>query len=83
MLAQGRYLRAGVAGRCQVQAHFLHQHIRRRRSILANFLVPLHVMAEVGGLSMFIRHTAIAGDVARGIPRGRSSWSVSPVGPAL
>src|SRR5260370_8041247 len=35
----------------------------RVRSILANFVVPLHVMAEVGGLSVSIRQTAIAGDV--------------------
>jgi hypothetical protein len=32
------------------------------RSLLFNFLVPLHVMAEVGGLSISIRETAIPGD---------------------
>src|ERR1700732_5566286 len=36
----------------------------RVRSLLANFLVPLHVMAEVGGLSISIRQTAMPGDVA-------------------
>ena len=36
----------------------------RVRSLLANFLVPLHVMAEVGGLAISIRQTAIPGDVA-------------------
>jgi hypothetical protein len=34
----------------------------RVRSILVNFLVPLHVMAEVGGLSISIRQTTIAVD---------------------
>ena len=34
------------------------------RSLLFNFLVPLHVMAEVGGLSISIRETAIPGDCA-------------------
>jgi len=34
------------------------------RSMLLNFLFPLHVMAEVGGLSIFIRETPIPGDVA-------------------
>src|SRR6266851_6225115 len=36
----------------------------RVRSLLFNFLVPLHVMAEVGGLSISIRETAIPGDIA-------------------
>jgi hypothetical protein len=36
----------------------------RVRSLLATFLVPLHVMAEVAGLSVSIRQTAIPGDVA-------------------
>ena len=34
------------------------------RSLLFNFLVPLHVMAEVGGLSISIRDTAIPGGTA-------------------
>src|SRR5260370_28781782 len=34
----------------------------RVRSLLANFLVPLHVMAEVGGLSISIRQSAIPDD---------------------
>jgi hypothetical protein len=49
----------------------------RVRSILANFLVPLHVMAEVGGLSMSIRRTAIAGDVA---DERHSAWTLELVG---
>jgi hypothetical protein len=32
-------------------------------SLLTNFLVPLHVMAEVGGLSISIRQTTIPGDI--------------------
>ena len=43
------------------------------RSLLANFLVPLHVMAEVGGLSISIRETAIPGDVAG---ETHSSWTL-------
>ncbi len=44
------------------------------RSLLANFLVPLHMMAEVGGLLISIRQTTIPGDAA-----GRTctlSWRV-------
>src|ERR1700680_3995234 len=36
----------------------------RVRSLIANFLVPLHVMAEIGGLLISIRQTAIPGDAA-------------------
>jgi hypothetical protein len=49
----------------------------RVRAILANFLVPLHVMAEVGGLSISIRETAIPGDVA---DETHSAWTVELVG---
>ncbi len=35
----------------------------RVRSLLLNFLIPLHIMAEVGGLSVSIRNTVIPGDV--------------------
>ena len=48
----------------------------RVRALLANFLVPLHVMAEVGGLSMSIRETAIPGDVADETP---SAWTAELV----
>lgn len=37
----------------------------RVRSLLLNFLVPLHVMAEIGGLSVSIRSTEIPGDGAQ------------------
>ena len=50
---------------------------RRVRSILANFLVPLHLMAEVGGLSMSIRQTAIAGEVA---DETHSAWTLELAG---
>ena len=36
----------------------------RVRALLANFLMPLHIMAEIGGLLVSIRQTAIPGDVA-------------------
>src|SRR5260370_10322152 len=49
----------------------------RVRALLANFLVPLHVMAEVGGLSISIRETAIPGDVA---DETHSAWRVELVG---
>jgi hypothetical protein len=49
----------------------------RVHALLANFLVPLHVMAEVGGLSISIRETAIPGDVA---DQTHSAWTVELVG---
>src|SRR6266446_1344279 len=36
----------------------------RLRSLLFNFLVPLHIMAETAGVSVFIREPAISGDAA-------------------
>lgn len=48
----------------------------RVRAFLTNFLVPLHVMAEVGGLSASIRETAIPGDVA---DETHSAWTVELV----
>ena len=49
----------------------------RVRSLLATFLVPLHVMAELGGLSVSIRQTAIPGDVAG---ETHSAWTLDLVG---
>ncbi len=49
----------------------------RVRSLLATFLVPLHVMSEVGGLSISIRQTAIPGDVAG---ETHSTWTLDLVG---
>src|SRR6266446_1783529 len=48
----------------------------RVRSLLFNFLVPLHVMAEVAGLSVSIRETPIPGDVAG---ETNSAWTVDLV----
>ena len=49
----------------------------RVRSLLFNFLVPLHVMAEIGGLLISIRQTAIAGDIAG---ETNSAWTLDLVG---
>ena len=49
----------------------------RVRSLLFNFLVPLHVMAEVGGLLISIRQTSISGDAAG---ERHSAWTLDLVG---
>ena len=49
----------------------------RVRSLLFNFLVPLHVMSEIGGLLISIRQTAIPGDVAG---ETHSAWALDLVG---
>jgi hypothetical protein len=49
----------------------------RVRTLLFNFLIPLHVMAEIGGLLVSIRHTAIPGDVA---VETHSAWTLELVG---
>lgn len=49
----------------------------RVRSLLGNFLYPVHVMAEVGGLSVTIRVNEIGGDVAG---ETHSAWTVEFVG---
>ena len=49
----------------------------RVRSLLLNFLVPLHVMAEVGGLSVAIRESLIPGDAT---DETNSSWRLELVG---
>jgi hypothetical protein len=46
-------------------------------SLLANFLVPLHVMAELNGLLISIRQSAIPGDVAG---QTQSAWTLELVG---
>jgi hypothetical protein len=48
----------------------------RVRSLLASFLVPLHVISEIGGLSISIRQTAIPGDVA---DETHSAWTLDLV----
>ena len=47
------------------------------RSLLANFLAPLHAIAEVGGLLISIRQTAIPGDAA---DETHSAWTLELVG---
>jgi hypothetical protein len=49
----------------------------RMRALLYKFLVPIHVMAEIGGLSVQIRETPIPGDTA---DETHSAWSVDLIG---
>ena len=49
----------------------------RVRSLLFSFLAPLHAMAEVGGVSISIRETAIPGDA---IDETHSAWTLELVG---
>src|SRR3984885_6485914 len=49
----------------------------RIRALLFKFLVPIHVMAEIGGLSIQIRETPIHGDTA---DETHSAWSVDLIG---
>jgi hypothetical protein len=50
----------------------------RVRSLIATFLVPLHIMAEIGGLLISLRQTPIPGD---GAPdETHSSWTLELVG---
>ena len=45
----------------------------RVRALLFKFLVPIHVMAEIGGLSVQIRESPILGDTS---DETHSAWSV-------
>jgi hypothetical protein len=47
------------------------------RSLVFGFLVPLHVMAEVGGVSISVRQTPIPGDV---VDETHSAWTLELVG---
>jgi len=49
----------------------------RLGSVLLDFLIPLHVIAEVGGLSVSIREAAISGDAA---DQTHSAWTLELVG---
>jgi hypothetical protein len=49
----------------------------RVRSLIATFLVPLHVMAEIGGLLISVRQTPIPGDAA---DETHSAWTLELVG---
>jgi hypothetical protein len=46
-------------------------------SLLFNFLVPLHVMAEIGGLLISVRQAVIPGDIAG---ETHSAWTLDLVG---
>src|SRR5207237_10687145 len=63
----------------QVSSETQNEPIRgkaRVGSLLLNFLVPLHVMAEVGGLAISINETTISGDAANEI---HSAWKLNIV----
>lgn len=47
------------------------------RSLLADFLVPLHLMAEIGGLLVSLRESGIPGDAAG---ETHSLWTLELVG---
>ncbi len=47
------------------------------RSLLLNFLIPIHILAEVGGLSVSVRHRSIPADMRDGAP---TAWEVKFVG---
>jgi hypothetical protein len=49
----------------------------RIRALLFKFLVPIHVMAEIGGLSVQIRETPILGDTT---DETHCAWSVDLIG---
>jgi hypothetical protein len=49
----------------------------RIRALLFKFLVPLHVMAEIGGVSIQIRESPISGEIA---DETHSAWSVDLTG---
>jgi hypothetical protein len=49
----------------------------RVSSLLYDFLVPLHTMAEIGGVSVSIRHITMPGDAA---DETHSAWTLDLVG---
>jgi hypothetical protein len=49
----------------------------RIRALLFNFLAPLHVMVEMGGLAIDVRESSIHGDAAHEM---HSAWSVNLIG---
>jgi hypothetical protein len=68
------------ADEVEVSSETQHEPIRgkaRVSSLLLEFLVPLHVMAEVGGLAISIKETTISGDAANEI---HSAWTLNIVG---
>ena len=64
----------------EVSREGLREMIRGKekvRPFLLNLLVPLHVMAEVAGLSVSVQQTAIPGDTAS---ETHSAWSIDFTG---
>lgn len=64
----------------EVSSEHSRETIRGKAQIhpfLLNFLVPLHVMAEVAGLSISVQHTAIPQDTAN---ETHSAWRVDFTG---
>jgi hypothetical protein len=64
----------------EVSSESLEETIRgkaRVRPLLLNFLVPLHVKAEVGGMSISIRESSIPGDAPGEM---HSNWTLDLVG---
>lgn len=56
------------------------QHMRgkaRVSSLLCSFLIPLHIMAEIGGVSISIRQVTMPGDAA---DETHSAWTLDLVG---
>jgi hypothetical protein len=49
----------------------------RIRALIFNFLVPLHVMVEIGGLAIHVQESPIHGDAA---DETHSAWSVDLIG---
>jgi hypothetical protein len=49
----------------------------RIRALVFNFLAPLHVMVEIGGLAVDVRASPIHGDAAH---ETHSAWSVNLIG---
>ncbi len=49
----------------------------RVRAALLNFLIPLHIMAEIAGLLVSIRETAIPGDA---VGETHSAWTLELIG---
>ena len=49
----------------------------RIRALLFNFLAPLHVMVEIGGLAIHVRESPIHGDAAH---ETHSAWLVTLIG---
>lgn len=64
----------------QLSSETQHEPVRgkaRVGSLLVNFLVPLHVMAEVGRLAISITETRVSGDAADEI---HSAWTLCVAG---